>query len=234
MSWSISSKAAVCGVGKTRFERPAGRNAIWQTAEALRLALDDAGLQKSDIDGLYINGGGDFDQIADLLGLDISAANQFWLHGRMCAATLQTAALSVAAGFAKHVACIYAINMEDRGGGFGGGRSHGWEEFREGGGAHGEVAYYGLTHPGSGAAMAWQRYMHEYGATDRHLARVATTTREHARLNPDALKRDPMTEQDYFASRLVIEPLRLFVFAVVNVGAVCIIVTSAERARDCR
>jgi acetyl-CoA acetyltransferase len=96
------------------------------------------------------------------------------------------------------------------------------------------MAYYGLTHPGSGAAMAWQRYKYLYGATDEQLAHVAVTQRAHAQLNPDAMMRAPMTVEDYFASRLVIEPLRLLDFAVVNDGAVCIIVSTAERAADCR
>ena len=234
MASSIGSRAAVVGVGKSRFARDTGKTTVSQLADALRAALDDSGLSHRDIDALYVNGGGDFDRTAEQLGLAVTSANQYWLHGRMSASTLTSAALAVASGMADHVACVYAIDISERGGGYGGGRSHGWEEFREGGGAHGEMACYGLTHPGSGAAMAWQKYKHRYGATDEQLAHVAVTTRAHAQLNPDAMMRTPMTMADYFASRLVIEPLRLFDFALVNDGAVCIIVSSAERARDCR
>jgi acetyl-CoA acetyltransferase len=230
----IPYQAAIVGVGKSRFARDTGRTTVWQIADALRAALDDSGLTHRDIDALYVNGGGDFDKMAEQLGLSTTSANQFWLHGRMSASTIQAAALAVAAGLANHVACVYAIDISERGGGYGGGRSHSWEEFREGGGAHGEMACYGLTHPGSGAAMAWQMYKHRYGATDEQLAHVAVTTRAHARLNPDAMMRGPMSVEDYLASRFVIEPLRLFDFALVNDGAVCIIVSSAERARDCR
>jgi acetyl-CoA acetyltransferase len=230
----ISCQAAIVGVGKSAFARDTGKTAIGLVADALRAALDDCGLPPRAIDGLYVNGGGDFDRMAEQLGLDVSSANQLWLHGRMCVPTLQSAALSVAAGLAQCVACVYAIDISERGGGYGGGRSHGWEEFREGGGAHGEVAHYGLTHPGSGAAMAWQRYKHEYGAGDDALAAVAVTTRSHARLNPAAMMQAPLTVDDYFRSRLVIEPLRLFDFALVNDGAVCLIVTGRERAVDCR
>jgi acetyl-CoA acetyltransferase len=234
MTWTASNKSAIVGVGKSEFSRDTGKGTVWQIAEALRAALEDSGLERRDIDALYVNGGGDFDKMAEQLGLQVTSANQFWLHGRMCASTLQTAALNVAAGLARHVACVYAIDISERGGGYGGGRSHAAEEFREGGGAHGEMACYGLTHPGSGAAMAWQRYKHVYGATDEALAHVAVASRSHACLNPSAMMRTPMTLNDYFASRLVIEPLRLFDFAVVNDGAVCIIVSSAERAQDCR
>lgn len=152
----------------------------------------------------------------------------------MCTPIIHMAALTVAAGMARHVACVYAIDITERGGGFGGGRSHAHEEFREGGGTHGEMAYYGLTHPGSGAAMAWQKYRHRYGASDDVLATVATNTRAHACLNPGAVMRKPMTKADYFATPYVIEPLRLFDFAVVNDGAVCVIVSAAERSGDLR
>jgi len=235
MTWALRNKTAIAGVGKSPFMRDTGKSAIRQAAEALQAALDDCGLKHEDIDGLYVNGGGDFDKMAEQLGLRVRAANQLWMHGRMCQPTLETAMLSVAAGLTDYVACFYAIDMTDRGNGYGGGRSHGWEEFREGGGAHGEMAHYGLTHPGSGAAMAWRRYQHLYGATEEQLGHVAVATRAHACLNPEAMMYNkPMTMADYLASRLVIEPLRLFDCAQVNDGAVCIIVTSAERARDCR
>lgn len=234
MSWNPRCVAAIAGVGASPFVRDSGKATVWQIAEAMRLALDDAGLTKDDIDGLYVNGGGDFDKMAEQLGLNIANANQFWLHGRMCGPILQTAALHVGAGMAKTFACVYAISIAERGGGYGGGRSHAWEEVREGGGAHGEMAHYGLTHPGSGAATAWRRYQHLYGAPEDTLAHVVTATRHHASLNPHALRREPMSMDDYRKARMVIEPLRLYDFASVNDGAVCVIVTSAERARDLR
>ena len=234
MQWKPRNKAAIVGVGASPFVRDSRKSGLWQIADAMKLALDDCGLSKYDIDGLYVNGGGDFDKMAEQLGLNLSTANQFWLHGRMCAPILQMAALTVAAGMADAIACVYGIDISERGGGFGGGRSHAWEELREGGGAHGEMAHYGLTHPGSGAATAWRKYQHRFGASEKSLAEVAVMTRAHAALNPHAIRREPMSVADYFASRMVIDPLRLFDFASVNDGAVCVIVTRAERARDCR
>lgn len=230
----IASEACVVGVGTSAFARDTGLTTTQMIAQALRAALEDAGLRHADVDGLFVNAGGDFDKMAELLGLRIGHANQFWTHGRMCAPTLQQAALNVVAGFADVIACVYAIDITERGGGFGGGRSHGHEEYREGGGAHGEMAHYGLTHPGSGAAMAWRRYCHLYGAHPEALAKVAVTTRAHARLNPQAVMRGPMTTDDYFNARWVVDPLRLFDCAVVNDGAVCVLVTRADRARDLR
>ncbi len=234
MTFNPRNKTAIVGVGKSPFVRDSGKGTVWQIAQAMKIALDDCGLNHRDLDGLYVNGGGDFDKMAEQLGLEVTDSTQLWLHGRMSANTLQMAAHSVITGMAKYVACVYAIDISERGGGYGGGRSHAWEELREGGGAHGEMAHYGLTHPGSGAAMAWRRYMHLYGATAEHLGHVAVSARANARLNPEALMRSPMSMQDYLAARLVIEPLRLFDFAVVNDGAVCVIVSTAERAKDCR
>jgi hypothetical protein len=110
-SLPISCQAAIVGVGKSAFARDTGKTAIGLVADALRAALDDCGLPPSAIDGLYVNGGGDFDRMAEQLGLDVGSANQFWLHGRMCVPTLQSAALSVAAGLARCVACVYAIDI---------------------------------------------------------------------------------------------------------------------------
>ena len=137
MTWNPRSKAAIAGVGTSQFARDTGLTTTEMIAKALRAALDDSGLTIGDIDGLYINAGGDFDKMAEQLGMKVGYAMQFWTHGRMCAPTLQQAALSVAAGLATHVACVYSIDISERGGGFGGGRSHGHEEYREGGGTHG-------------------------------------------------------------------------------------------------
>ena len=232
MTWNPTGKTAITGIGASAFLRDSGLGTTEMLAQALREALDDCGLRRDQVDGLAVNAGGDFDRLAEQLGLTVRHANQLWTHGRMCVPTISQAALTVAAGLADHVACLYAIDISERGGGFGGARSHGAEEFREGGGAHGELPHYGLTHPASGAAMAWQKYRHRYSAGDEQLSAVAVTQRAHAALNPAAIMRGPMTVADHLASRPVVAPLRLFDCAVVNDGAVCLIVTTTERARD--
>jgi acetyl-CoA acetyltransferase len=106
--------------------------------------------------------------------------------------------------------------------------------WRQGLGPHGESPAYGALGPAFGAAIAAQRYFHLYGGSNEDLAPIAMAFRKHAQLNPIAVRKDPMTREDYLKSRWIIEPLRLFDCCQNNDGGACIIVTSAERARDLR
>ena len=74
--------------------------------------------------------------------------------------------------------------------------------------------------------------MIEYGSTDEHLAAVAMAQREHAQNNPYAMMRKPMTREDYFEARFVSEPLRLFDCCLESDGALAVVLTTPERARD--
>ncbi len=75
--------------------------------------------------------------------------------------------------------------------------------------------------------------MHEYGATAEHLGWVSVVQREHACLNPKAMFYDtPVTIEDYMTSKMIVWPFRLYDCCVDTDGAVAIIVTSAERAKD--
>jgi len=91
---------------------------------------------------------------------------------------------------------------------------------------------YGLVSPAQFFALLFRRHMHRYGTKPRHLAEVAVATREHARRNPKALKRDVLTIEDHQASRMIADPFRLFDCTQENDGGGVILVTSAERARD--
>jgi acetyl-CoA acetyltransferase len=73
-----------------------------------------------------------------------------------------------------------------------------------------------------------------YGSRSEHLGWIAVTCRKHAAMNPNAVMRDPITLDDHQNSRLIVDPLRLLDCCLISDGAVCVIVTSPERARDCR
>ena len=93
---------------------------------------------------------------------------------------------------------------------------------------------FGLTRPADQVAMIARRHMHEYGSTSRQLAEVAVAFRKHAQRNPQALMQKPMTIEDHQSSRMISDPLRLFDCCLETDGALAIVVTSAERARDLR
>lgn len=232
----IANRAAIAGLGASRFGRHLPESQLALGAAAFRAALDDAGLERRDIDGLAVNLGWplglDYDRIAEAFGLDVRYVNQTWTHGRFVTMSLQQAALAVAAGLAEVVACVAVASFTRERDILGGPGD--FEGMREEGGTHAENPPYGLTAPAAGAALAWRRYMSLYGATTDPLGEVAVTLRSHARKNPNAVMTKPMTLEDHRASREVVAPLRLFDCCIVSDGAVVVLVTSAERARDLR
>jgi acetyl-CoA acetyltransferase len=109
------------------------------------------------------------------------------------------------------------------------------ESVREGGGPHLETPHYGLLTISGGAAMAMQKYFNKYGGTEEQLGEIAVSHRQWACTNPYAyFYGQPMTREDYLNSRYVVEPLRLFDHSLPGNAGYCIIVSSAERAKDCR
>jgi acetyl-CoA acetyltransferase len=85
--------------------------------------------------------------------------------------------------------------------------------------------------PNSKIAMVMRRYMHEYGATLDHFAKIAVAGRYHASLNPLAYLRKPITVEDYKESRLVADPVRLLDCVMPANGGRAYIVASPERAQ---
>jgi acetyl-CoA acetyltransferase len=232
----VRDKVAIVGIGRSDFGRFLPESQLKLGSIALKAALADSGLERSDIDGLSIHMGWplglDYDQVAEGYGLDVRYVNQMWTHGRFIAYTLQHAALAVISGMADVVACVTAISFTRERNILGGPGD--MEGMREGGGTHGESPPYGLTAPAAGAALAYQRYMALYGATTEQLAAVPIAFRKHARLNPQAYTYglSELTVDDHQSQRMIVDPLRLFDCSLISDGAVVVLVTSAERARD--
>ncbi|HET9160122.1 MAG TPA: thiolase family protein [Caulobacteraceae bacterium] len=228
--------ACIVGIGCSRFGEGLPESQVALGAAALKAALADAGLSRDDIDGLSLNYGGplgvDYDRLAGAFGIDARYINQTWLNGRFITTTLMHAAWAVQAGAADVVACVTAVSFSRIRERLGNVLTD--EVTREEGGTHGEAPAYGLTSPAGGAALALQRYLHQYAVDPALLAAVPIAQRAHAALNPGAIKRTPITVDDYARSRLIADPLRVLDCCLVSDGAVVILVTSEERARDLR
>ena len=92
---------------------------------------------------------------------------------------------------------------------------------------------WGVLRPVDEIALLTRRYMHEYGATRDHLANVALAFRAHAQRNPHAtMGHKPLTRDEYLSARWISEPLCLFDNCLETDGALAVVITSAERARD--
>lgn len=223
----IRDRTAITGVGMTPFAKASPQTtALSNAVEGFKRAITDAGIGKTDVDGLIMMSfGADYDRFLETLGLDVAYVSQGWHHGRFMIPMVQQAAMVIAAGLATTVAIVHGSKRRRIG------SSDGDPEiFRQGLGPHGESAAYGAVSRAFGAAITTQRYFHLYGGDNAALAPVATTLRYHASLNPNAFRRDPITEADHQASRWIVEPLRLLDCCQINEGGIGIIVTSAERA----
>jgi len=234
-NFDIKDRAAIVGAGNSQYGRRLMRSPIDLAADAIANALDDAGFRRDELDGMIVSFGtpigADGDSIAQVLGLKLRAANQTWAHGRFTASCIQWAALMVNAGLADAVACLASVSFSGMRRPMMGGASD-REGMREAGGGHGEDPVYGMTSPGSGAALVARRYFERYGTDSRALAAVPVAFRKHASMNPAAIMREPYTIADHQQSRYVCEPLHLLDYCLINDGAACVIVTTAERARD--
>jgi acetyl-CoA acetyltransferase len=233
----ISGAAAIAGIGATEFSKDSGRSELQLAAEATAAALADAGLRPSDVDGLvtFVMDGNAEIAVARELGLgDLSFFSQVGYGGGAACATVQQAALAVAAGIAEVVVCYRALN-ERSGHRFGQVSRAAVAAPTSSGVDNGWHYPMGLGTPAATVAMIARRYMHEYGATSEDFGLVAVADRRHAAVNPRAwFYQRPITLADHQASRWIAEPLRLLDCCQESDGAVALVVTSADRARDLR
>lgn len=224
------TEVAIVGVGQSDFgalyaERGVRHDAYALAADALRQALEDAGLQRDDVDALICSRV-EYARMANVIGL----RHPKFVHdlegsGRMSGLALQEAVALVSAGMAEVVACVYGNNgrsTQMRYGGEGGGPTVGYDTM------------YGMTSPGAAVALMYQRYQKLYSVPDGALAPLAINNRVNAMTNPCAVFKDELNLEQYLASRYIAEPLRLFDYCLINDGGVAFIVTSLERARDLR
>ncbi len=228
----LTGGAAVIGVGASAFGKFPEQSVLELAGDALAGALDDAGIEKDSLDGLFVHigspRGADYDTIAQIFGLNPRFCGQTWAHGRFAATVLMQAALAVCAGLADRVACVLAMKNSNIGRLGEANNPYFFEQYREGGGPHLEEGYLGMTSPVAGAALGLLHYCRRYGQDRELLAAIPTTFRTHAGLNPSAIARKPLTADDYRVARPIIDPLRLFDCSLVNDGAVCVIVTRRD------
>jgi acetyl-CoA acetyltransferase len=229
---SLRDQVAIAGIGATQFSRDSGVSTLTLATHAILAALEDAGLPAERLDGLATFRVGDSvlpAVLAQTLGIkDLHYYVDQFGGGSVSHSIVGQAALAVHAGIADYVVCYRALNARS--------------EFRMGGTGRPLVdaietqyqAPFGHFTPPQQYAMAARAHMEKYGTTEAQLGSVAVTQRAHAALNPRALMREPITIDDYFDSRWVVEPFRLFDCCLETDGAVAVLVTSAERARDLR
>ncbi len=233
MTSPLRDRAAIVGIGQTEFSKHSGRSELQLACEAVKAALDDAGLSPADVDGMttFTMDSNDEIEVARAVGIgDLTFFSRVPHGGGAAIGVIQQAVMAVATGVAETVVVYRAFN-ERSGRRYSTGISEGivtadlihWSWYLP----------FGLLTPASWVAMVTQRYMHETGCTSRDLAQVAVSTRKHAVNNPGAFFYGmPLTIEEHQASRWIAEPLRLFDCCQESDGGCAQIVTTVERARD--
>jgi acetyl-CoA acetyltransferase len=230
----LRDRAAIAGIGQTEFSKDSGRTELQLACEAVKAALDDAGLTPAEVDGLvtFSLDSSDEMEVARNLGIDeVTMFSRVPYGGGAAAGTVLQAAMAVATGVAEVVVVYRAFNERSglRFGNISGALTTMplWLSW---------YAPFGLLTPASWVALHARRYMHEYGVTNEHFGQISVVDRKHAATNPDAwFYGRPITIEDHQASRWVVEPvLRLLDCCQESDGGVALVVTSAERARDLR
>ncbi len=226
-------KACITGAADTAVGKLEGSTSLGLQAEAALLALDDAGLGASDIDGLLAaySFTAPHPMLASIVGEHLgitpsySAAIQAG-GATACIMVMQAMAL-VEAGLCRHVLCVTGDNRLT-------GMTRDGAVAALAGFGHATLEQpYGISIPAAYALVA-QRYMHEYGVTPDDLAAIAVTHRAHAARHPKAQMRMPITLADVARSKPIATPLRLLDCCLISDGAAAVVVSAGDTARDTR
>ena len=231
----LADKYAIVGVGETEYMRGngSGRSTRALGVQAIRAAMNDAGMQPGDIDGMLSYSGND-STFSTFMAGDLGIRLNFYMDvhggGSSTEALVGIAIGVIEAGLCKTVAIYRAMN--------------GFSQVRIGGtgarsaapinGDQLHARAYGWQSAGQMFAPTFMRHMHDYGTKPEQVAMVKVIHSEHASNNPKALYKKRMTVDDVLNSRMICKPLHLLDCCVETDNGNCIIVTSSDRARDCK
>lgn len=233
----LSGKYAIVGLGVVAGPQP-GRSERFIGAEAARLAIEDAGLTRDDIDGAVdlrrSGGGGDRAQYTDAFTRVLGIKNNFYFQcgrgGALAGLGITAACNFLDRGIAKYVVLMGAVTD--------------WSQAQESrkaghrGMAHADKrGYWGKTLGDSRAVShhSWMaaRHMAVYGTKSEQLGAISVAQRSWACMNPEAkMYGRPITIKDHQDSPLYAYPYHILDMSLVSDGGIAFILTTADRAKD--
>lgn len=234
-----SSEVAIVGVGATDYYRRGGASdqTLHELAgKAILAACDDAGISVKDIDGFayYSEAGGGYGNKMDTatfmetLGIpEVTFSATLTSGGGGSAGSIGLARAGLLAGDATYVVSLMSLKQDHQRLGtiFGAMDVTPQNSF---------LQPSGLIGPGHLMSVLARRHMHLYGTRREAFAEIAISTRMNAMNRPKAIKREELTHEDYFNARMIADPLCLFDFCLETEGAVAVITSTMDRARDLR
>ncbi|HEY1970994.1 MAG TPA: lipid-transfer protein [Pseudonocardia sp.] len=234
MNPGIGDRAAVAGIGSTEFSKDSGRSELTMAIESILAACSDCGVDPRDIDGLvtYTYDNTWEIDLVDSLGLrELRLFSKIPHGGGATGGCIQQAVMALACGIAETVVVYRSLNGRSAHRYGAGVQTFGTAELLQ----FAWTLPFGVATAASFSALWASRYMHQTGATSEDLGRVAVAGREFAATNPAAFFHGkPITLEDHQTSRMIASPLRLLDCCQESDGAVALVMTSVERARDLR
>lgn len=220
--------AAIAGVGFSPFTRESRRSVLSQATEACAAAIADAGLRPADVDGvscfMLLNDSVPAVSVATVLGMpQLRYGLDLQLGGQAPCYLVGLAAAAIETGMADTILVYRALNGRS-------GARVGAMPFPGPGAAY--RSGLGYTAYAMFVAMWAQRFLAETGQGSDDLRAVAMAQRAYAIDNPRAIRRQPLSAEEYDNSPLVVDPFRAPDCTTEVDGACAVVVTSLERARD--
>jgi len=221
---------AIVGVGVTPQVKRSEKNSLQVALDAAKLALADAGLSHTDLDGIAARwpgpggtelapGSADW---STMLGVPLSWIGDSYPQG---IPALVDAAGAILTGQATTI-----LITGGQAGVLGGGKVASYtrpgNEF---------VAPFGAFTAAHFALVA-QRHLARFPHARQGMAEIAATIRNVGSTNPDAVMygRGPYTAEDVLAAPPVVDPFTLLDLCLASEGGAAVVVTTLERARDLR
>jgi acetyl-CoA acetyltransferase len=201
-----------------------GKSQLALHLEAITNALRDAGLQAKEVDGIFTAGQHSPALLGEALGVTPRYVDGTTVGGCSFIIMVEHAAAAL-----HHGLCNVAVISHGESGRSGVGVTRTRDTSLTG---QYEIPY-GFGAAPTSFCMITTRHMHEYGTTLEQWAQVAVSTRAWACLNPKAMYRKPITIGDVLASRPVVYPFNLLNICLVTDAGGAVVLTRADRARDC-
>jgi acetyl-CoA C-acetyltransferase len=224
------SRVGIVGIGHGDFGRRSDATVQELAFEAFRLAIQDAGIDRKEIDASVIGAVPEYHKqrslpgvVQEYLGL---TPKPTWLTEVACAsgsAAMRTAWMSIKAGVHDCVAVIGCQKMTELE----------TAEILALMGRVGEVQWesvFGTTFPAYYALFA-KRHMHEFGTKREQLLEVAIKNHHYGAMNPKALFKKEITMEKALASDDVASPFQVYDCCANADGAACIILAAEDKAK---
>jgi acetyl-CoA acetyltransferase len=228
---TLRGKVAVIGIGLSPVGKVPGRSPLWLATDAARKAVADAGIRKSEIDGVLSSHAfaSPFHRFSvafsEYFGIQPTFSNNLQVSGATAATLFNIGAAAIHGGLARTVLVVAADSLMT--------------------GLTPDLALRSLTESrdqqyempfgipvANTFAMTAHRHMKEFGTTAEQLAQVAVTQRKHASRTPGAQQTIPITIDDVLNSGMVTSPYHKLDCSLISDGGAAFILTSAEHAKE--